>query len=292
VRGPDHDAENVIRGWGVTKLVYIGGYGHSGSTLLEYLLTASPDLAGCGEVVSCVRHGLKTRTTFKNKTCSCGQKAKSCPVWSGVFAPGDSSAAWTHERLVQALLRHLDSRFAGMVDSSKTAWGSSSSPFRFRRAMGPDFHLIHLVRDPRAVFWSVLKQKNKRAGRLGETPVPHSLLAVSTMAGWIAANLSCELFGRLYPDAYMRIRYEDLARSPAEVVQAICAQLSPDISWSAEKIGSGDNRHQLYGNKMRRTQLSVAEVKEDLQWKTAMPKAYLRTVIPVSFPLRRRYGYY
>jgi hypothetical protein len=39
----------------VTKLVYIGGYGHSGSTLLEYLLAASPKVVACGEVASVLR---------------------------------------------------------------------------------------------------------------------------------------------------------------------------------------------------------------------------------------------
>ena len=34
----------------LAKLVYIGGYGRSGSTLLEYLLTTSPEVVACGEV--------------------------------------------------------------------------------------------------------------------------------------------------------------------------------------------------------------------------------------------------
>jgi hypothetical protein len=275
----------------MTKLIYIGGYGHSGSTLLEYLLTASPDLIGCGEVMSCVRRGVKTRVAFKNATCSCGKKAKSCPVWSRVYRSGDSTAAWTHGRLAHVLLRHMDGRYAAMVDSSKTAWGSLSSPFRLRHKLGPDFQLIHLVRDPRAVFWSVLKQKSRRARRHGAKPPHHALLGIWTMTGWLAANVTCELFGRLYPEAYMRVRYEDLARAPVDVLHAVCARLSPTIGWSSDKIGTGKNRHQLYGNKMRQQQLSLSEVKEDLKWKTEMPKAYSHGVMPVSFPLRRRYGY-
>ena len=150
----------------MTRLVYIGGYGHSGSTLLEYLLTGSPDLVGCGEVVSCIRRGVKARTALKNKACSCGQKAKSCSVWSGIYASDESPIGWTHDRLVRASLQHLEGQYAGMVDSSKTAWGVLRSPFRLRREMGPNFHLVHLVRDPRAVFWSVLKQKSRRAGAM------------------------------------------------------------------------------------------------------------------------------
>jgi hypothetical protein len=33
------------------QLVYIGGYGRSGSTLLETLMAASPDVIACGETV-------------------------------------------------------------------------------------------------------------------------------------------------------------------------------------------------------------------------------------------------
>jgi len=36
----------------VPRLIYIGGYGHSGSTLLEYLLAASPEVVACGEGVT------------------------------------------------------------------------------------------------------------------------------------------------------------------------------------------------------------------------------------------------
>ena len=36
----------------MAKLVYIGGYGQSGSTLFEYLMTANPDAVACGEIVN------------------------------------------------------------------------------------------------------------------------------------------------------------------------------------------------------------------------------------------------
>ena len=43
ISGPLHPSlKNSSARTEMTKLVYIGGYGHSGSTLLEYLLAASP----------------------------------------------------------------------------------------------------------------------------------------------------------------------------------------------------------------------------------------------------------
>jgi hypothetical protein len=50
----------------VTKHVYIGGYGHSGSTPLEYLLAASPEVIACGEVASVLRErGRKAKCTCR-----------------------------------------------------------------------------------------------------------------------------------------------------------------------------------------------------------------------------------
>jgi hypothetical protein len=46
----------------VPRLIYIGGYGRSGSTLLEYLLAASPQVDACGEVASVLRDRGRKKT--------------------------------------------------------------------------------------------------------------------------------------------------------------------------------------------------------------------------------------
>ncbi|HAH64048.1 MAG TPA: hypothetical protein DCL72_00905 [Rhizobiales bacterium] len=50
-----------------------------------------------------------------------------------------------------------------------------------------------------------------------------------------------------------------------------------------------DNRHQLYGNAMRFKPL--ADLKEDVAWKTAMPKGHRQLVAGLSWPLCLRYAY-
>ncbi len=65
----------------MTKLVYIGGYGRSGSTLLEYLLTQQPTVVACGEVE---RH---LRRFGKRKICTCGRRLKTVPGVGIVPAP-------------------------------------------------------------------------------------------------------------------------------------------------------------------------------------------------------------
>ena len=82
-----------------------------------------------------------------------------------------------------------------------------------------------------------------------------------------------------------------LAQAPAKEMQSLLARLVPGSQWSAEGIGANDNRHQLYGNRMRAADLSLAEVKEDAAWQRDMPRAYLSQVSVLTAPLRRRYGY-
>ncbi len=264
----------------MTKLIYIGGYGHSGSTLLEYLLASSPELVACGEVSSVVRQ------RRRKAKCTCGQPATDCPVWGPLQAEPSGSAGWSHEALTLALFERVRRGSAAMVDSSKTPWTSLPAPFRFRQEIGSDFVLLHLVRDPRAVSWSAVK----KAGRQGTRPLM-GLRCSAAAIGWTVSNLACELFGRAYPEQYLRLRYEDLVRAPTETMRAVFAELMPGVEWRPEEIGEGTNRHQLYGNRMRSRRLSLAEIKEDNAWRSDMPRAYRRLVASLTWPLSRRYGY-
>jgi hypothetical protein len=271
----------------LTKLIYVGGYGHSGSTLLESLMAESPAVLACGEVNSFVQD----RKRKKKRRCSCGRDANKCPVWGFFYAPVSRTIPWTHTGLLDALIQQAGDRYLAIVDSSKTAWKSLSAPFRLKRRFGPEFMLVHLVREPTAVCWSVLKQKNRKASRNGHT-LPHYALSCSwTVLGWWLANLSCDLFGLIYPRHYLRLRYEDLVRSTPDEVRMLLERLLPGASWPSSDVIAYDNRHQLHGNKVRLRQLTFADIKEDLKWKSEMPPEYARVVLPLSWLLRSRYGY-
>jgi hypothetical protein len=264
----------------MTKLVYIGGYGHSGSTLLEYLLTGCAELVACGEVASVIRDRLK------KQQCTCGRRSEACPIWSQVLSSDAPLAEKTHEALTLALLARAVKRYDLMVDSTKTALGHALAPFRLRRALGADFLLVHLVRDPRAVAWSAIK-KTERRNMIVNRPLYCARVALA----WSAANLACETFGRFYPTQYLRLRYEDFVAAPRETLEQIFQRVSPGAKWRSETLGVTDNRHQLYGNRMRGRPLALADVKEDRAWEAEMPASYRSMVSPLSVLLRRRYGY-
>jgi hypothetical protein len=154
---------------------------------------------------------------------------------------------WTHRDLTLALLERVESKNAVMLDSSKTAWGSATAPFGFRRTLGRHFHLVHLVRNPRAVCWSTVRRAERRVDRLNG-----ALRCAFTTLGWWTANLACELFSWMYPDQYVRLHYEDLARAPHEAVSRLLTALLVEGQPQFEALGKSANRHQLYGNRMRR----------------------------------------
>jgi hypothetical protein len=215
--------------------------------------------------------------------CTCSRPLEKCPVW-GPFKDDPSQLdGLTHHDLTLALFRQLPGQDAIMVDSSKTAWGSTAVPFTLVHAISTDFRLIHIVRDPRAVCWSTLK----KATATNRIRVSRSLFCSRALMGWWVANLASELFGWMYPDQYVCVRYEDLARSPCEVIN----RLLPDGDCTFNAIEARENRHQLYGNRMRSRVLSIESVKEDDAWKTKMPAAIRRLAYILSWPLCVKYGY-
>jgi hypothetical protein len=262
------------------KLIYIGGYGHSGSTLLEYLMTGCKQVIACGEVVNA---RLKEASA---RTCSCGRPAGECPVWRFISDPALHVERWDHAALDGRLLDQVGAGYDAIVDSSKTAWRASATPFKLRREFGRDFLLVHIVRDPRAVCWSLLKRDKRVGGQSNDT-----LLCTETALGWSFANLACEMFRRRHPDQYCRIRYEDLVRHPSAAMTALMRKVLPDRQWAFETIGACDNRHQLYANRMRTQDLFLDRIKEDDTWRMSMPSKYRRLVAPLSWRLRARYGY-
>jgi hypothetical protein len=52
-----------------------------------------------------------------------------------------------------------------------------------------------------------------------------------------------------------------------------------------EGAESLDNRHQLYGNSMRFKPLSLTEVREDVAWKSDLPKNFGRLVAGLCMPI-------
>ncbi|MEO8509635.1 MAG: sulfotransferase [Chloroflexota bacterium] len=75
----------------------------------------------------------------------------------------------------------------------------------------PDARIIHMIRDPRDRYASVLKRWKRVRGGAG-----------ASTAAWIASIRLGERNREHYPDRYRLLRYEDLAAEPEATMRSIC----------------------------------------------------------------------
>jgi hypothetical protein len=302
-------------------VLFIGGLGRSGSTLLELILGQSADVCPLGEVVH-----LWERALGNDERCGCGERFSGCPFWQKV---GDCAfggwcnvdvreiralkASVDRTRVVPRLARARPSegdlvrvrRYTSfytaiyraamevtgaevVVDSSKHA----SLAFALRWAEGLDLRVVHLVRDSRAVAHSWAKQVRRPEVIDAEVYMPtYRPLRVSAL--WTAQNLAFEVLARRAN--VTRVRYEDFATSPATAVTRVralagLADRPEAVRILADPPTAPEPIHSIAGNPLRFDGRPL-RVSRDESWRQHMPPRNRRIVGAATAALRLRYGY-
>jgi hypothetical protein len=304
-------------------VLYIGGSGRSGSTVLERTLGAIPGFVNVGELIDLFRR------SRDEERCGCGLAFTECAFWSAVGKRG--FGGWDSERLQEinrlqgrvARQRHLPQLLAGpmarpgfradlaaygacyrtlyraiaaeagarhVVDSSK--WPVQA--LALARA-GLDVRVLHLARDPRGVAYSVSKKDVAR---------PHSLLGsddimwhnspAGAAARWAACQGQAELLRR-NGVRVRRVRYEDFVRQPRQIVEDVLTGLGvPCGPAELKHIGEGrvtlGSSHGLSGNPSRFSDGDMV-LRNDEAWREKMPRADRAVVTAIGLPFLVRYGW-
>jgi len=171
-----------------------------------------------------------------------------------------------------------------VVDSSK------SLLYGYILGMLPavDLYVVHLVRDPRGVAYSLQKRKEKGLPQFQSwSPVKGSLV-------WNAVNLTREVFWRLSSYPYLRLRYEDFVVEPRRSVERILdlvgerATLSPFMAGRDIEIKP---THNVGGNARARFQTGTVSLRPDEGWRSGLSRADRAVVTASTWPLLLRYGY-
>jgi hypothetical protein len=305
-----------------TPLVYIGGAGRSGSTLLERMLACVPGYWAVGEAEFIWQRGLQ-----RNDGCGCGCVFSECPFWTAVGAAGfggwdqvdvdeavalrvavdrhrnidrisglrgagkltDAIASYTQltDRLYQAV-REV-SGASVIVDSSKNI----SYALLLRDLPSFDLRLVHLVRRSHGVAYSWSKRVRKPG--VGDGSEFMSVHPPSWAIGlWLADNLLYEALGRRLPRA-TRIRYEDLIADPRAELSRVVSDLglpAADLGFAflADSTADLPASHALSGNPMR-AQRGQVVLRADDEWRTAMSRRRRAAISAATWPLLLRYGY-
>jgi hypothetical protein len=297
-----------------TPVLFIAGSIRSGSTLLDRMLGAVPGLVSTGEV-----RFVWERWAGTGCRCGCGRPMKACPFWSRVFDHAfgrrstetaedlariqrridrwwrmpqlrstRGSASWKGDlglfleglRTLYTAIREVSGAEV-VVDSSK-----GSSYGRLLTLAGPPLrvHVVHLVRDPRAIVYSVTRRRKLDPGTGRELD---SRGTIATAAGWSMSNLLVASL-RAESAAYRVLFYEDLVRNPTEALTAVLrmAHVSdrplPFVGEHAIQLGTD---HLVAGNPNRfhRGQVRIAP---DEEWRRHLPTAARTVTSGLTWPVR------
>jgi len=288
-------------------MVYIAGYGRSGSTLLDMILGSHEDIIGTGELTFLFNEVLAGRP------CACGQPLVDCSLWGPVLERVRKSGFTWHEAAAITrdsdglLSRHPDpagyatlwtelitalrdeSGRSVVVDSSKSARRTVRRTRMLRAHTPNSLRTIHLVRDPADVMRSVERGTNTslEAGVEGGT----RLGVLRSLLGWIVANTLVEFVRRRSREPLLLVRYEDLVGDPRATLGRVGAFIGCDLSAVASQVTAGEipAGHGVGGNRMRRGP-AVRLQAPDRSGSPPTPP-YVRLLALLVWPLRRRYGY-
>ena len=294
-----------------SKVLFIGGYGRSGSTLLGRILGHTDGFFYAGEVRHMWREGV-----LEDRRCGCGEPFSRCPLWQEVLrrAYPDGSdvqqvldlkarvdrffcvpqiaaglpAGFRRDRdrytdLLARLYRAIEevSGARVIVDSS-----SDVSHGWLLTKTDIDLAIVHLVRDSRATAFSWARHKfNPGSG--GEM---NRYSAVRSALEWDAINAFTHL-QRRSGVPFTVLRYDDLvADPPSAIARAISLtgeQVPPPLE--ANEI-TFEIDHSVAGNPIRFRNGQIA-IRADEEWRTAMRPAARAAVGALTWPGRRRYGF-
>lgn len=293
--------------------VYIGGYGRSGSTILDILLSNHCEIVGTGELTNLFKEaseilnedskydqdvrvfwrkvlahneGQDRRLNFIEK----GKLTKKVERLFGTKKPNhvrDYKTIWCE-------ILHNIHNISGksiILDSSKHSRLSWNRSLLLKRDCSFKLKVIHLVRDPRAVMWSIQRGSNVK---LEEGEEPKQIGGIwRGLVGWTIANLGAEYTKlHLSQEDYLLVRYEDIVTKPEESLQQIGRFLGIQVNGVITKLhqeGTLDPGLGISGNRLRRTK--TIKLKYDDEWETKL-SWFWHCLSQLTWPLKRRYGYH
>ncbi len=123
----------------------------------------------------------------------------------------------TYGRLFRLIHEHHAER------AGKSRWGDKSlhTEHHANRVFAnfPGAKMIHMIRDPRDRYASILKRyKNQTRG------------VASTTGRWVASTKRAERNLRQYTDNYMVVRYESLAERPEDTLRQVCSFIGEEYT--------------------------------------------------------------
>lgn len=305
----------------MAQVLFLGGLGRSGTTLVERLLGELPGVCALGEVVH-----LWQRDVRDDERCGCGARFSACDFWDAVgerafggwhqvdvyrvlalreavertrFIPRLAAPRLPEEHA--ALVEEYADYYASIYEAAAVVSGASvvidSSKHSalahcLRWSPGLDLRVVHVVRDARGVAYSWTKTVPRPETDGAEEMTRYSPARSALL--WNAHNAAFGLLARRGVPV-RRIRYEQLLDDPRSALTELAGFAGLDLSPDDLGFLAGDHAelkpvHSAAGNPMRFT-VGRVPLRRDDAWVRALPSGQRRLVGTVCAPLLRAYGY-
>ena len=245
----------------MTKLLYIASNAHSGSTLLEMLLSAHPSVCGLGESHMLIddRKRPKRIANADERICSCLQPISECPLWSRFIEYVEQERSGRFATRYQKLISMVQEEFGEDVviaDSSKyieplnnllDAIGSGELP-------QCEIFVIHVVKDVRAFATSVKRLDGIRGWRVRKA-----------FSQWWQGNRQMQRLIDARAVRHVRVGYDELCLNPELVLRIICD--AAGIAFDGRMLDMANTRaHIGVGNPMRSHRTKSRKIIYDSRW--------------------------
>ena len=306
------------------RVIYILGWGRSGSTILDNLLGSIEGFFSVGELTY-----LWSRGVIGGRSCGCGLPIGECPIWKAVLssmfenenaamASARDAVRWQRKatrvrdtlRLLRttadespkdpalgsliSLTNRLYKSIAAttgarvIIDSSKRP--SDAALLRLLPGIEPSF--LHLVRDPRAVAYSWQRRKLQLDKSARPEMVRHGV--VNSTLSWTGWNIAAESLRRKVPsDKWRLLRYEDFVTDPVESIWSVVSLAGENPKWipvERPRTALLGSNHTASGNPSR-FKTGRIELREDDEWIHRQGRLDRVISTTLAIPLLGRYGY-
>ena len=302
----------------IDKVIFIGGTGRSGSTLLDLLLGQINGFFSTGEL-----RFIWDRGFGQNQLCGCGTPFKDCNFWREVAneafggmdhvdhgrlaSLGSSAEArvlrWMSFNRSPNLLTSYEEYFDAykklyraikkvtgcetIIDSSKNV----AHGYILTNLSDVDIFTAHLTRDSRAVAYS-WKRKKERPEIHWEKQYMSRKWVLKSAGRWNRFNVLAHQL-KATSKQYFFLRYEDLAINPRDTLSKILTGFEMNLPSFEFLDGNRANLkvcHTVSGNPVRFERQDF-KIRLDSQWQKDMAGYQKWLVTLATWPLLIKYGY-
>lgn len=224
-----------------TKIIYIAGYGRSGSTILDVVLSNAKNVATVGEISNVFEelnnitnkyYADKLVSTIKELSLSDEEiyKIREADKSFNKVSP-NYTAFWL--LFIQKIKENQDIHF--FVDSSKTTWRTLLRPNNLYKS-GFDVYIIFLKASYLKVWKSALKGSNKALQHSDKKIKKQYLFAVKSIFSKFLIDLITGIFYSNKKYNFLKIKYSNFINNTLKTTNTISDHFKIDFIDLEDKI--------------------------------------------------------